>query len=543
MPERVILAAAAVLLAVNVRAADSLFLRADANADGQRNLTDAVTTLHFLFAGKADAVPCQDAADADDNGAVDVSDAVYSLNHLFRGGPQPPEPFGECGADPAGDGLGCASFGACPQRDTGVREAWVSRYGGVQKGDGLTQGGLALDDAGGVYVAGSSYSPESGYDYVTRKLDPDARQLWEARYNGPGNGRDESLAIASDGAGGIYVSGVSFGGGQLLEDIATVKYDASGTEVWVARFTGAGLASSELFRAGLAVDAAGSVYLAASSSAAWVVKYSRDGEELWVTSDGVPREVRDLVADRAGNCWVTGNSDDIPYGYRTVKYDPESRMLWAQTYRSDGWDQSQVQAIGLDAAGNVCVTGRSFQRVEPTGAGFATVKYGPAGEELWVARHDPGNQAGNTGTAIGFDVAGNVYVTGHIAPLATEPDHYTTFQYGPDGKERWLARYSGGEGFGDFAYALGVDGSGSVIVTGASAPPGGIHAKEDYATVKYAPDGRELWVARYDGPGGGLDRPYAIALDEAGAVYVLGSSQNEEGAFDYALIKYIPVKG
>ena len=43
------------------------FLRGDATADGNLNLTDAVFTLNHLFLG-GPAPDCADAADADDNG-------------------------------------------------------------------------------------------------------------------------------------------------------------------------------------------------------------------------------------------------------------------------------------------------------------------------------------------------------------------------------------------------------------------------------------------------------------------------------------------
>lgn len=87
-----------------VEAASSSFRRGEANGDGQTNLSDAVFTLDYLFRGGS--VPaCIDAADADDNGNVNITDPVFLLNHLFSSGPAPPQPGGECGADPTEDSL------------------------------------------------------------------------------------------------------------------------------------------------------------------------------------------------------------------------------------------------------------------------------------------------------------------------------------------------------------------------------------------------------------------------------------------------------
>lgn len=66
------------------------FVRGDANADGQVDLTDALATLNHLFQNGADV--CLEAADADASGQVDLSDAVTVLNHLFQGGPAPAAP-------------------------------------------------------------------------------------------------------------------------------------------------------------------------------------------------------------------------------------------------------------------------------------------------------------------------------------------------------------------------------------------------------------------------------------------------------------------
>ena len=98
------------------------------------------------------------------------------------------------------------------------------------------------------------------------------------------------------------------------------------------------------------------------------------------------------------------------------------------------------------------------------------------------------------------------------------------------------ARYNGPANSEDFAHAIAVDAAGNVYVTGWSL---GLGNHSDYATIKYDPDGNELWVARYNGPGNSTDVATAIALDAAGNVYVTGESFGGLGTReDYATIKY-----
>ena len=82
------------------------FLRADANADGNADISDPLVMLRYMFLGES--VACVDAVDADDSGLVDISDPLHLLRFLFLGTAPPPEPYSNPGADPTLDDLGCS---------------------------------------------------------------------------------------------------------------------------------------------------------------------------------------------------------------------------------------------------------------------------------------------------------------------------------------------------------------------------------------------------------------------------------------------------
>jgi hypothetical protein len=87
------------------------FIRGDADVRGDRDLTDAIVILLYLFQGGT-VPPCLDAADVDDTGDLDLTDAIYLLSYLFIGGREPPSPTHEHGPDPTADELSCLRAGS-----------------------------------------------------------------------------------------------------------------------------------------------------------------------------------------------------------------------------------------------------------------------------------------------------------------------------------------------------------------------------------------------------------------------------------------------
>ena len=145
----------------------------------------------------------------------------------------------------------------------------------------------------------------------------------------------------------------------------------------------------------------------------------------------------------------------------------------------------------------------------------------------------PGN-ATDTAAALAVDNQGNVYVTG-TSMAANFYMNYATVKYSPDGEELWVRRYDGSGNGNDAATALALDGRGNVYVTGKSKSAA---SDTDYATIKYSPDGQELWVMNYTGPGQHADEAKALAVDGRGNVYVTGSSISVDTGYDFATVKY-----
>ncbi|MBI2906178.1 MAG: SBBP repeat-containing protein [Chloroflexi bacterium] len=386
-----------------------------------------------------------------------------------------------------GDGTGLDY--ATIKYDPNGNQLWVARYNGPGNGDDIGWN-LAVDGLGNVYVTGWSEGDGTGTDYATIKYDPNGNQLWVARYHGPGDSGDLAQALAVDGLGNVYVTGYSVDG---YSDYATIKYDPNGNQLWVARYNGPG--NSGDYATGLAVDALGNVYVTGysvglvSGSDYATIKYDPSGVQLWVARYNGPGDSGDLAqalaVDGQGNVYVTGQSDGAGTGsdYATIKYDANGNQLWVARYNGPGNGDDIGTGLAVDGQGNVYVTGNSVDGYSGY-SDYATIKYDPNGNQLWVARYNgPGNGDDLVEHQhLAVDALGNVYVTGTSDGAGTGFD-CATIKYDTNGNQMWVARYNGpGSGY-DGATSLVVDGQGNVYVTGFSPGAG---TGSDYATIKYA---------------------------------------------------------
>jgi hypothetical protein len=422
-----------------------------------------------------------------------------------------------------------------------VQQEWIERYNGSGNLSDEASS-IALDASGNVYVTGSSSGNGSGLDYTTIKYNSSGVQQWTVRYNGPGNSSDEALAIAVDGSGSVYVTGRSrAGSGENTTDYATVKYNSAGVQQWAARYNGISGGPDEA--RSIALDAIGNVYVTGQSGHSSVnadyatIKYNSLGVQQWVARYDGPAQDWDralsIALDNLRNVYVTGtHSTDIGtafHDYATIKYDSSGIQRWLTTYNGTANNWDEAVAIGVDAAGNVYVTGYSTGTVYD----IATIKYNSTGVQQWVQRYSSSGNSVDVPSSMEVDAAGNLYITGAIT------FDFGTIKYNTAGVQQWLALYDASGNF-DGAKSIAIDGGSNVYVTG----PSSMHILEssrDYATVKYNNSGVQQWVQRHNGPANGRDEANSIAVDQLGNVYVTGYSSSNTA--DYATIKYSQTVG
>ncbi|UOQ64718.1 SBBP repeat-containing protein [Hymenobacter volaticus] len=430
-----------------------------------------------------------------------------------------------------------------------VSEEWATRYTRY----GTTFGGgteVVTDAAGSVYVTGNSFGSGSNYDFATVKYSASSVLLWEARYNGPGANVDLAAGIAVDAAGNVYVTGTSVGRGSNGYDYATVKYSSGGQQLWAVRYNGS--ASGDDLATDIAVDAAGNVYVTGTSyngSASYdyvTVKYSPSGQQLWAApysrSSTSDDLPTDLALDGSGNVVVTG----------TTYLDNQSDYTTIKYASGSGQQMWEAHyngpANGYDLVRDLAVDANGNVAVTGTsddGTGnydYATAKYSPSGQQTWAVRYNGAGNNYDEATAVALSSTGNVVVTGY-SDSGNSNWNYLTFQYAAaSGQQLWQAEYNGPDNGYDEAKDVVIDRQGNVAVTGRSYKG----VQSDYATVKYAgSSGQQIWQARYTRSDVGNDVAVAVAVDATGNVYVTGDSFNgsDSTSRDYATLKYAASTG
>jgi hypothetical protein len=360
-----------------------------------------------------------------------------------------------------------------------------------------------------------------------------------------GSGGDVAYAVAVDGAGNSYVTGVT----------SSKDFPVTGGAVQTRFF--------------------------ANSEEAFVAKFNPAGGLVYATYlGGRGLTFGDAIAvDQYGDAYVTGKTDspNFPvtnalqpkYGGGTTdafvaKLNPTGSALLYSTYLGGSGDEnwtspaiSPTGGIAVDSSGNAYVTGSSSSSNFPTRNGSPGMNGG-----VFVTRLNT-NAAGaaslvystflsaNTGTGIATDGAGDAYVTGVAgagAGFTTTPGAFLT-----SGAIGYVAKLNTNavgsaalvyatylSAYGLFPRGIALDRAGDAYVAGlanaATLPatanafqstynPGGL--PDDAFVLALNPEGTAVIYATYLG-GSAYDWANAIAVDGAGHVYITGFTESRD---------------
>jgi hypothetical protein len=432
---------------------------------------------------------------------------------------------------------------------------WIERFNGLLDSTDVPKD-MVVDNLGNTYVTGESFFLLGLFqDALTISYDPDGNLRWTQSF-GTLLFHDGAAAITLDNTQQyVYVTGYT---NALLNltagDYFIAKYEAAtGDVVWSRTYNNGILGDDKA--TSIVMDSQNNPIISGYSQGFLLlltpydyatIKYNDAGTQQWVARYNGPANQQDrgyaITVDAADNIIVTGESigSGSDYDYATVKYNPAGVQQWAARYNGTGNSADRAYAIIVDGGDNIIVTGGS--RGTGTSSDYSTVKYNSAGSQQWAARYNGSANDSDRAYAIIVDGGDNIIVTGESVGSGTNFD-YATVKYNTGGTQQWVARYNGPGNSQDRAYAIIVDGSDNVYVTGSSRSSN-TAGSEDYSTLKYSSGGSQVWNVRYDGTGTNEDRAYAIIVDGSDNVFITGGSRNSSllGSEDYLTIKYAPEK-
>jgi len=272
-----------------------------------------------------------------------------------------------------------------------------------------------------------------------------------------------------------------------------------------------------------AIDADGNIVItgtAANDSGSYVLtqKYSPSGTLLWTRTlkNNLNGKGNDLETDQHSNIYVVARTSDT-VGYsevRVIKYGPTGKVQWMTSFPDTMAYWGYPCKIDLDNDENIYVAGRMNNN------NLHVLKYSNSGQLLWHRRFPPTvsywTWKGRTSMIV--DNNGDVYIAGGIH-YGNSNTRLSVAKYSSSGNLLWVAQDNGDMQWMDDANDLALDQQGNVYVTGREE----YHQQaNNFATLKYDPNGNLIWKKTYNNPSSGGDDPYDVMISADGSVYVTG---------------------
>jgi len=416
----------------------------------------------------------------------------------------------------------------CFSASAQIQQAWVAKYN-----NGVTNGNhqalkMMLDSTGNIYVCGFSANTNGGTGYATLKYAPNGVLLWSARFDSTNYPAAGALAFALDASNNVVVTGTAI----------TAKFTTNGQLMWTAPYNGLSVATDtncDVFLAGVGSNFT-TLKLSSAGSNLWSQNYTPvSTNNPWGNPAILINTAQMIAVDAAGNAYVGGfiqepfkQGDNIGNYYAlgaVVKYGRDGTLLWG--YNSGDDNNNRTANCKTLLIESNAMYAAIDQYPYPGGGLF---ELDTNGEAAWTTGFGLWQESITSALCVDQDT--NTVVCGK---LGYRNPVYGVEKFDNDGNEIWERYYPVPN---SLATSLALDHANNISVTGFASNNA---SANDIVTIAYDPNGNQLWLQRYDGPGHGNDVGNALAVDNAGNVYVAGYETETNGSTEMVLIKYSPI--
>lgn len=317
-------------------------------------------------------------------------------------------------------------------------------------GDDRAFGHTTTDAGGNLYIAADLGDPNLTNAFGVLKYSPQGKLLGAFHFSPKQLSGGFALDVKVDAAGNIYACGFSFPFGGIV-----ISFDPSGNTRWT-QFIG----SDQFFS--MQLDQSGHIYVGGDSAGAILVaKLTTDGKVLWkrqhqgATITNVGAAVTDLQLDSKGNIVVIGDTGNAEFHQDTtvLKLDPEGDILWTQDFGQGPGFNSIPRGGAVDHNDGIYATGTALNVFTGEQVPY-TIKYDTDGNRQFLL-----TGAGNGGTAIALDPAGDIVLDG--ATLIKDETVATVSKIDPSGATIFVTPIQ-------TTGALNADSQGNIYVSGAN---------------------------------------------------------------------------
>ncbi len=305
------------------------------------------------------------------------------------------------------------------------QQQWVKIYSGNAHGRDIAFK-VAVDASGNVIVTGQSYIDNvRSDDIVTIKYDPNGQQLWQAVHDGTGTNpeQDAGRDMILDNQGNVYVFGHSTRINTWY-DLCLIKYNSAGVQQFIAYYTGMDNSITE-YGVAITIDNSGNILVIGESGYDLaILKYSSAGSELWAYryEQASIDKAKDIITDASGNVYFCGSTGSTGF---VAKLNSSGTLEWNKIITGTGGNEI-VNSLSIDSPGDVYLSGKVA-----AGTYFDVLaeKINPAGATQWRATHNGSGNQNDFGNSVGMDASGNIFVTG--GSNVSGSNNFCTIKYTP----------------------------------------------------------------------------------------------------------------
>jgi uncharacterized delta-60 repeat protein len=331
--------------------------------------------------------------------------------------------------------------------------SWQRTLGGVGSEFGYAVATYNSD----IYVIGSTRSVTEGLeDILIAKYNSAGAIQWQRSL---GDTHQEfGYDIATDNAGNVYVTGSSYDPSTIEARLVLAKYNSSGTLQWQRLVTG----DDHVIGHGATIDSNNNIYVvghwytgAGSAYDVWLAKYDSDGALTWQKTFGhsfndfgqdygyaITMGADDSTIFIAGGVYYSSTSN---YNILVARFNDSGTLQWYQGFTSSGLDSDVGNGIVADSSNNVYVHGT----VSESSSDWVTLKTNSSGTLQW-ARSTGNTSRSYFGNDIAIDSGGNIYAVGKLDDDALD-DHMLVAKLPIDGSGTGNYVFGAGQ-YDDFDY-------------------------------------------------------------------------------------------